>query len=223
MRNIFISAMLVISSPALSFSPLNGCSSIEQEEISVNEDLMQEHGVLNRLLLVYEEVAKRIDNDEPFEIDALAKAAVIVRNFLEDHHEKLEEEYIFTKFEEAGKQLDLVKTLRQQHDTGRILTDFIIDHANDESLKDEIQKTLLSGCLKLYIRMFRPHEAREDTIIFPEFKQLVSKEEYDRLGELFEAEEHRLFGDDPFESIVKSIEEIEKSLGIYDLNEFTPF
>ncbi len=34
--------------------------------------------------------------------------------------------------------------------------------------------------------MYRPHEAREDTILFPALRKLVSKNEYHSLGEKFE-------------------------------------
>lgn len=195
---------------------------MEQNEVSATEDLMREHGILNRLLLIYQEIARRIDNYELFEIQFLSKSANIVRAFLENYHEKLEEEFIFPKFEKAGKQLDLVKTLKEQHNAGRHLTDYIISHSNEESLKDDIQKLLLSDYLKLYIRMFRPHEAREDTILFPEFKKLLSKEEYNKLGDIFENREHEMFGESGFEKTVKQVEEIEKGLEIYNLRNFTP-
>lgn len=214
MRNLFIAFLLIL--PTLSFA-----EDSKKEEVSANEDLMREHGILNRLLLIYQEIARKIDNHEPFDVSSLAEAVNIARNFIEDYHEKLEEEFIFSKFEKAGKQLELVKTLKEQHNAGRNLTDYILAHAKEENLKDDIQKLLLSDYLKLYIRMFRPHEAREDTILFPEFKKLISKEEYDRLGDVFEDKEHELFGEDGFEKNVKKIEEIEKKLKIYNLNEFT--
>lgn len=193
----------------------------QEVEISTNEDLMREHGILNRLLLIYQEIAKRIENHESFEIKTLEQSALIARSFLENYHEKLEEEFIFPIFEKAGKQTELVKTLREQHDAGRKLTDYILSHSKEEYMKDDVQKLLLSDYLKLYIRMFRPHEAREDTILFPEFKTLISKEEYDKLGDVFEDKEHALFGEEGFEKTVNQVAEIEKKLGIYNLSQFT--
>jgi hemerythrin-like domain-containing protein len=196
--------------------------SMAVEEVSLSEDLMREHGVLNRLLLIYQEVARRIDNHEPFSAKTLKSAAEIVKNFVEDYHEKLEEDYLFPKFVEAGKEVELVETLKAQHTAGRHLTDYILSHSNEEQLKDDLQKMLLSDYLQLYIRMFRPHEAREDTVLFPKFKHLISKEEYTHLGELFEDREHEQFGERGFDEIVNRVGEIEKELGIYNLNQFTP-
>ena len=42
------------------------------------------------------------------------------------------------------------------------------------------------------------------------------------MGEDFEKKEHALFGEDGFEKMVDQVASIEKSLGIYDLAQFTP-
>lgn len=43
----------------------------------------------------------------------------------------------------------------------------------------------------------------------------------DKLGDRFEAEEDRLFGDGGFEKNVVHVAEIEKKPGIYELEQFT--
>lgn len=218
MKKIVITALSLFVFP---FALVAAQQSAQEVEISTNEDLMREHGILNRLLLIYQEIAKRIDNHESFEIKTLEQSSLIARNFLENYHEKLEEEFIFPIFEKAGKQTELVKTLREQHDAGRKITDYILSHSKEEYMKDDVQKLLLSDYLKLYIRMFRPHEAREDTILFPELNTLITKEEYDKLGDVFEDKEHALFGEEGFEKTVNQVAEIEKKLGIYNLSQFT--
>lgn len=210
--------------PFSAFAALNenGSKQSEQEEVSANEDLMREHGILNRLLLIYQEIAIRIENKQEFPIESLAQSSKLVRNFLENYHEKLEEEYIFPRFEKANQLVDLVRTLKAQHDAGRKLTDFILSRANEPSLRDEKQRYLLAHYLRLYINMFRPHEAREDTILFPAFRKLLSPDEYAKLGDKFEERENELFGNDGFEKTVSQVADIEKQLGIYNLSQFTP-
>lgn len=218
MKYICILFIALFSFPQLTY----GKESREQEEVSPNEDLMREHGILNRLLLVYQEIARRIDNYEKVDAEILANSAQIIRTFIEDYHEKLEERFVFPLLERAGVEKELVQTLREQHDAGRSLTDYVLAHSKEKDLSDDIQRLILSDYLKLYVRLFRPHEAREDTIIFPAFKKLLSKEEYDHLGDVFEDEEHEKFGENGFEDTVKKVAEIEKKLGIYNLNAFTP-
>jgi hypothetical protein len=69
---------------------------------------------------------------------------------------------------------------------------------------------------------YRPHAAREDTDLFSKLPALVSAHEYDAMGEQFEKEEHRLFGEDGFEKMADRVAELERAIGIYDLNQFTP-
>jgi hemerythrin-like domain-containing protein len=84
------------------------------------------------------------------------------------------------------------------------------------------EKQQLVKLLTDFNTMYRPHEAREDTILFPAFRKIVSHHEYDALGEEFENNEHKLFGKSGFEGMVEKVAGIEKSLGIYELAQFTP-
>ena len=70
--------------------------------------------------------------------------------------------------------------------------------------------------------MYEPHEAREDTVVFPAFRQVVPAQEFADLGQHFTELEHQQFGRDEFTAMVGRISTIERSLGVYDLNQFTP-
>ena len=144
------------------------------------------------------------------------------RNFVEDYHEKLEEDHLFPRFEKAGVQTDLVEILRRQHRAGRTLTDELLHLANGAGIRNSDGGKRLSANITGFIRMYRPHEAREDTVLFPAFRGIVSAHEYASLGEDFERKEHQLFGKVGFEGIVEKVATIEKELGIYDLAKFTP-
>src|SRR5262245_9574289 len=85
-----------------------------EEDVTPPEDLMREHEVLNRILLIYDESARRLDAQQPFPVDAVAKSADIVRRFIEQYHEKQEEDFVFPRFEKANKLVELVATLRRQ-------------------------------------------------------------------------------------------------------------
>jgi hemerythrin-like domain-containing protein len=193
------------------------------EEVAPAEDLMREHGVLNRVLLVYEECLRRLSaKGSDFAPRLFADAARIIRTFIEDYHEKLEEDHLFPRFEKAGRQVDLVKTLREQHRAGRRLTDEMLHLATDARLRNPVARGRLRADVTRFIRMYRPHEAREDTVLFPAFRGIVSAHEYASLGEDFEKKEHQLFGREGFEGIVEKVAAIEKELGIDDLAKFTP-
>ena len=192
------------------------------EEISPPEDLMREHGVLKRILLVYGEALRRIDTNEDLPPEPLAQSAKIIRAFVEDYHEKLEENYLFPRFKKVGKLVELVDVLLQQHQAGRQLTDITMHLATEQGLKSADDRRKLAISMRQFIRMYSPHEAREDTVLFPAFRGIVSAHEFDSLGEEFEKKEGELFGDDGFFKVVDQVAEIEKKLGIYDLSKFTP-
>ena len=193
----------------------------EEEEVTPTEDLMREHGLLKRVLLIYDEVRSRIAAKASFPAEAVTNSANIIRSFIEQYHEKLEEDHLFPRFRKKNKLVDLVDTLDAQHKSGRRVTERILSLAR-AGLKSDADKQALSTALHQFVRMYAPHEAREDTVLFPAFRELVSKNEYAALGEDFEKREHQLFGKEGFEGMVEKVGGIEKTLGIYDLKQFTP-
>ncbi|HET9363362.1 MAG TPA: hemerythrin domain-containing protein [Candidatus Angelobacter sp.] len=186
------------------------------EDVSTNEDLMREHGVLNRILLIYDEGIRRIQANEKFDPTVITKSAGLIKSFIEDYHEKLEEDHIFPRFEQSGKLVELTVNLRAQHAMGRRVTERIAATAKSGDLQT------LRASLVAFNRMYRPHEAREDTVLFPALHSLVSKHEYDAMGEEFEQIERKTFGGDGFDMAVDQVTELEKQFGIYDIAQFTP-
>ena len=191
-----------------------------EEEVTPPEDLMREHGVLDRVLLIYEAVMRKFAAGEDFDPAVITDSAKIVREFIEDYHEKQEEDYVFPRFKRAGKMDRLVETLLDQHQAGRRVTDVILKFG-PTSRKDDDARRQTVGAMQGFIGMYRPHAAREDTVLFPKLRGLVTANEYDAMAEDFEKKEHALFGKDGFDKIVDRVAAIEQTLGIWDLSQFT--
>ena len=230
-RRRFLQATLALGAAALPASALMAAGQPEkakppadkdQEDVSPAEDLMREHGVLKRVLLVYDEAARRLDAGGDVPPETIADSAGIIRTFIEDYHEKLEENFLFPRFRKANRLVDLVDVLTAQHQAGRRVTETTIRLATAKAIRDAGERKQLADSLRAFVRMYAPHEAREDTVLFPALRKIVSAHEYDALGDQFEDEEHRRFGEDGFEKYVDKIAGIEKKLGIYDLAQFTP-
>ncbi len=192
-----------------------------EDDVTPAEDLMREHGVLKRVLLVYDEVRARIGANRPFPADVVGRSADVIRSFIEQYHERLEEEHLFPRFRRKGMLVPLVDTLEEQHKAGRRLTSQILSLAG-AGLASDKERQRLSSALAEFGRMYAPHEAREDTVLFPAIRQVVSQREYEALGDAFERKEHELLGKEGFEGMVARVSEIEKQLGIYELAQFTP-
>src|ERR1700732_776983 len=104
----------------------SGAPAEEEVPVTPPEDLMREHGVLKRVLLIYREGIRRLQASEQLPADALNAGAAIIRSFVEDYHEQLEEQHVFPKLEQAGKLTDVTSVLRTQHARGRVLTDRVV-------------------------------------------------------------------------------------------------
>ncbi len=188
-----------------------------EAEVTPGEDLMQEHGVLERILLVYGESARRLERGLALDLALLTTAAGLVRRFVEDYHEALEEQFVFPRLEAARREVELVAVLRAQHRRGRELTDEVTRMARGGNGERQLAQLLRS-----FERMYRPHMAREDTVLFPAFRQVVGGGAYRELGEAFEAREHERFGEHGFQTTVAEVARLEAALAIDDLARFTP-
>jgi hemerythrin-like domain-containing protein len=190
-------------------------------EVTATEDLMREHGVLRRCLLVYEEsVPKLRSNVKSVPPDALQKTAALFRSFGEEYHEKkLEETHIFPAVQKAGGlAAAYLGVLNAQHQRGREITDYIISVTSSGRIGSPLE---FASALEAFVRMYEHHAAAEDTIIFPAWKQTMTKDELDKISDDFEEIEHQAFGKDGYEDAVKKITDIEVSLGLADLGQFT--
>src|SRR5438045_2182994 len=64
---------------------LIGCEERREVEVTPGEDLMQEHGLLERVFLVYEEAATRIELKLEVDPSVIASAAKLVQRFIEGY------------------------------------------------------------------------------------------------------------------------------------------
>lgn len=193
-------------------------------KITATEDLMREHGVLRRALMVYTIAAERLSLIEHADIhpEVLARTAKLFRSFGEDYHErKLEEQHIFPAVRKLkGKVADYPDILQQQHDRGRQLTDYVLQVTRGGNIASGNMDPL-AHALNEFVIMYQMHAALEDTEVFPAWKQSLSARAYSDMGERFEQIEQRTFGKDGFDDALKQISAIEQQFEMPTLSEVT--
>jgi len=185
---------------------------------------MREHGVIRRACLVYAECVPRLrQNVSSLDPSALRRTAHLFRRFGEEYHEKmLEEEHIFPIIRKMGPELArYADVLISQHVRGREMTGYILAVTSNGKIAAHHTEPL-ARVFEGFVRMYENHAAREDTIIFPAWKKNYTNKQLDDLSDHFEEIEHRVFGKDGFEDAEKTITNIEQSLGLADLAQFTP-
>ena len=225
-RHLLIGAAgsLLLSAPALAdwrrqATPKK--KTAESVPVTPTEDLMREHGVLQRILLIYEAGARRIGQGEDIDPVVFTQAAETMRDFIHDYHEKSEEDHVFPRFKKAGRMVELVEVLQVQHTAGRKLTERVLQTA-EPSRGNKEQRAAMIEAIQATITLYRPHAAREDTNIFPTLRSLMTPNEFEELGETLEKAETAKFGGDGFEKVAKRVEQLEKRIGTDDLAQATP-
>ncbi len=195
----------------------------KEPEVTATEDLMREHGVLRRALLVYTESVPKIRaNAGSLDASALYRTGVLFRDFGENYHEKmLEEEHIFPVVHKGGGEAaKLTEILLEQHQRGREITSYLLAVTKSGSIATANAEPLARS-LEAFVLMYRNHAAREDTVVFPAWKTHFTNKQLDELSDQFEDIEHKMFGKDGFDDAVEKISAIETTLGYADLSQFT--
>uniref|UniRef100_I2Q1A7 Hemerythrin-like domain-containing protein n=1 Tax=Desulfovibrio sp. U5L TaxID=596152 RepID=I2Q1A7_9BACT len=201
-----------------------GCSAQEGRKskaaVSASEGLTQEHGVLIRLLLVSREAIRRLDAGDGAAATILRQAAEVIEGFVGEGHERIEEMRVFPKFEGSGALPDLVRVLNDQHEAGRAMTKRILQLARTDAMNPgEIEEA--RRLVESFERMYYPHLAWEDSVLFPAFRASMAEAEYGRMGEQFEQDERELLGEDGEKKALATLADLEKELGLSDLSRFT--
>ena len=209
---------LVLVPGLIAAAGLVACSG-KDEDVGAVEDLMREHGVLRRAILVFRACAGRLNAGQAVDAQALHRAAQLFRTFGEEYHEKkLEEENIFPQVKKAGGEgAALVDVLLAQHRRGRDIISYVLDASNGTTFDGKA----MASALQSFELMYEHHAAREDTILFPAWKKAIGPHEVEEMGDKFEDIEKAQFGGDGFDMAVKQIGEIEHALGLSNLAEFT--
>jgi hemerythrin-like domain-containing protein len=158
----------------------------------------------------------------PLDARDVHDAALIIYDYIEGFHEGLEEGYVFLRLVRAGRRTGTVTTLLVQHARGRVPPSSCSARPPPRGLAIPGTRARLATAMQAFDRMYEPHEAREDTVVFPAFRQIVPAGELAGLGRHFADLEHQQFGTDEFAAMVARVASIEQNLGIYDLAQFTP-
>ena len=154
-------SVIVLAAPAFA----RDAKKKTEESISPPEDLMREHAIMDRLMLVYENGLRRAGQGEDIDPAVFVQSATIVRDFIHDYHEKSEEELIFPHFKTAGRMVELVTVLAAQHGAGRKLTERILAAA--PKVRSREPREAMGRDIQAFIAMYRPHAAREETDLSP--------------------------------------------------------
>jgi hemerythrin-like domain-containing protein len=194
--------------------------------LEAGEDLMEEHGVLGRLLLIYDALSIKLRNAHSEQERNLAKSCLsestqLIINNIQGNHERIEELVIFPALRKANMHNDLVAILVLQHHTGQELINTIAKKLHSGAAKTEAGRNELADLTHSFSTMYRPHALREDTVIFPTLHRIMSPDAYQQLSESVRTLETKMVHNPTLEDILKQVDQLETALSIHDLAQFT--
>src|SRR5258707_4378717 len=85
-------------------------------KVNPTEDLMREHGILLRVLLIYEEGMRRLEGGSTILADIFSFTLRLSQRFFEGYHQKLGEDHAFSEMGDARKRNELTPVLRGADD-----------------------------------------------------------------------------------------------------------
>jgi len=199
---------------------------VQKTQLTPMEDLTCQHAVVGRVLLVYTMGAVKgmgaaAGAAQP-PMQTLATAASMLRSNVDDHHVKLEEEYLFPLFQKAGKQTDLIATLREQHAAARRLTDTILQMTGGAGASSSSNTEPLARNLMAYVTMMQAHTAYEETLLYPQIRAVLSDTDYNQLQKTITDADRQKLGPEGIAGLLAKVADLERSAGITGLAQFTP-
>lgn len=182
--------------------------------MKATEVLMEEHRVIERVLVVLEKAAQRLDGGEVIQPTFFIDAAEFVKGFADGCHHKKEEGVLFPAMVEGGLSLQFgpVAVMLAEHDQGRTFNNGMRLAAErlqggDKSAKDQVVKNALE-----YVTLLRQHIAKEDNVLFPMADQVIPKNKHQKINEDFDHIEHEETGEGVHEKYLGLAERLEKEM-----------
>ena len=164
-RHLLVGAAgsLLLSAPALADQRRQATpkkKAAEAVPVTATEDLMREHGVLRRILLIYEAGARRIGQGEDIDPAVFSQAAETMRDFVHDYHEKRRRSRSSRASRRPAAWSSWSTSCWSSTPPGRKLTDRILRAlAPKRGTKGERQAMI--DAMQASITLYRPHVARE--------------------------------------------------------------
>jgi hemerythrin-like domain-containing protein len=158
------------------------------------EDLSHEHELIRRMISVMEALSAELRAGTPGIGGDLKEAIRFVRGFADKCHHGKEEKLFFPLIASKNQTVANmpVRILTSEHDAGRTLIKELEDALTAFEAGDAAASARAAQALTLYTRMLRKHIDKEESIVFPLARTLISGEEADLLAEQFEAVEEEM-------------------------------
>jgi hemerythrin-like domain-containing protein len=151
------------------------------------EVLMEEHRVIERVLIALERAASRLSRGEDVYLRFFSGTSALINGFADSYHYKKEEKVLFAALIENGfpKETGLIAVLIAEHEEGRRLSDrlrLVTERfqGGDVKVRDQVVLSALG-----YVSLLRRHMEKEDKLLFPLVEKVIPVDRQDQIIEAF--------------------------------------
>jgi hemerythrin-like domain-containing protein len=174
------------------------------------DELMNEHRVIERMLVVVSNACDRLENGQEVEQELFVGAADFFKNFADRCHHGKEEKLLFVKMQERGVSGEVgpIAVMLREHQDGRGHVRKIAELSATKM--NQKTKDGLVRVGRAYVDLLSKHIQKEDNILYPMANQILTKEDQEELAKGFEEVEENVMGPGVHERYHHMIDEWEK-------------
>lgn len=211
-----------VAGAGLAASACTGSNKAQDEHGTAIELLQRQHSMLRRAVFMLEEIRGGMDARMDLPPEIMIGTVDIIRRLMVDYHQKLEEKYVYPAFDAAQKMSGLVGILREQHAAGAQMTDILRRLADGFSARDLEKRRTVGSAVHQFSRMYQAHTDREDTVLLPALRQVITPAVYREINKAFQNDERQILGQNGLDELTRKLIGFEEALGLGDLAAFTP-
>ena len=164
--------------------------------------LVDEHGLIKRWLALIPEVIEKLDIETKEGMGLILDGIYFIRSYADKFHHAKEEDILFKYFDEN---LDIIKTMHEDHEAGRAHVRAII-----EALEKKDKKAVIEH-LNAYKELLTEHIKKEDEILYPWMDRGLSIQQVGELFAKFNEAEERI-GKEVVDKCKRFVAEVEQRI-----------
>lgn len=178
--------------------------------------LMNEHRVIERVLLALETAAQRAEQGQEVRPGFFLEGADFIKGFADGCHHHKEEGVLFKEMVAAGMPQNggPVGVMLAEHEEGRGYTRAMREAATRWQAGEAGARATVIAAARDYAGLLRQHIQKEDNILYPMAQQVIPPKVQTRLLSDFEHVEHEETGPGVHEKYLALAEKLQQEMGL---------
>ncbi len=173
------------------------------------EELREEHGAIMKVFSILRGLAPKLEEHNLDSICHFRRILEFLTVFVDHCHHAKEEAFLFPAMQKTRtKNSHLIEELISEHEKGRTMIGALDALLGRMKRDEERGAGVLVNTINEYIQLFRTHIRKENGILFPEARVILSNRDQQDMAREFEKFEEERIGKGRHEAFHRMIEEL---------------